>query len=63
MSVDVRGERNDVTPAVPLRDEFVFEEGCKVARDEHVHVDPHAAIVPDDEQPDEVTIDPCFLVV
>ena len=55
--------RKDVTPAVPLRDEFVLEKGFEVACDEHVHVDPHAAMVPDDKQPDEITVDPCFLVV
>ena len=57
------GGRKDVTPAVPLRDEFVLHQRFEVACDEHVHVDPHAAIVPDDKQTDEVTVDPRFLVV
>lgn len=41
----------------------MLEERFKVTCDEHVHVDPHAAVVPDDEQTDEVTVDPRFLVV
>lgn len=61
--VNVHGGRDDVTPTVPLRDEFVFEEGFEVACDEHVHVNPHTTVMPDDEQTDEVTVDPCFLVV
>ena len=61
-STNVRG-RNDVTPAVPLRDELVLNERLKIACDEHVHINPHAAVVPDDEQTHEVTVDPCFFVV
>ena len=54
---------SNLTPAVPLGDEFVLEEGLEVACDEHVHVDPHAAVVPDDKQTDKVAVDPCLLVV
>lgn len=54
---------NNVTPAIPLCDEFVLEKRLEITCEKHIHVDPHATVMPDDKQTNKVAIDPRLLVV
>ena len=60
-----RGEGTEQrrTVAVPLGHEFVFEEGCEVPGEERVHVDPYTAIRPYDQQPNQIPVQPCLLII
>lgn len=51
------------TVAVPLGDKLVFEKGSEVPGEERVHVDPDAAKVPEQEEAEEVAVEPGFLVL
>lgn len=51
------------TVTIPLGHKFVFKEGCEVPGEERVHVNPHTAIRPHDQQPYEIPIYPRLFII